>query len=85
MPAGRRKTKARQVSPKVETAIKSFRYLVAIGLIIGSRIKSLEIFQLIGSFLIFSMFFLSGSLSSSPRISLCISTLPCPSTRGLCR
>ena len=36
--------------------------LVSIGLIIGSRMESPEGFQLIGSFLIFPMFFLSGAL-----------------------
>ncbi|HIK00649.1 TPA: ABC transporter permease [archaeon] len=36
--------------------------LVSIGLIIGSRLESLEGFQLIVSFLIFPLFFLSGAL-----------------------
>ena len=36
--------------------------LVSIGLIIGSQMESPEGFQLIGSFLIFPMFFLSGAL-----------------------
>lgn len=36
--------------------------LVSIGLIIGSRMESPEGFQLIGSFVIFPMFFLSGAL-----------------------
>ncbi|MGD1004139.1 MAG: ABC transporter permease [Methanoregulaceae archaeon] len=36
--------------------------LVSIGLIIGSQMESPEGFQLVGSFLIFPMFFLSGAL-----------------------
>ena len=36
--------------------------MVSIGLIIGSRMESLEGFQVVSSFLIFPMFFLSGAL-----------------------
>jgi ABC-2 type transport system permease protein len=36
--------------------------LVSIGLILGSQMESPEGFQLIGSFLIFPLFFLSGAL-----------------------
>jgi ABC-2 type transport system permease protein len=36
--------------------------MVSIGLIIGSQMESPEGFQLIGSFLIFPLFFLSGAL-----------------------
>ncbi|MDH7517618.1 MAG: ABC transporter permease [Candidatus Thermoplasmatota archaeon] len=42
--------------------------LVSIGLIIGSQMESPEGFQLIGSFLIFPMFFLSGALFPLDRL-----------------
>jgi ABC-2 type transport system permease protein len=42
--------------------------LVSIGLTIGSQMESPEGFQLIGSFVIFPMFFLSGSLFAISRL-----------------
>jgi ABC-2 type transport system permease protein len=42
--------------------------LVSVGLIIGSRMDSPEGFQLISSFLLFPMFFLSGALFPLDRL-----------------
>lgn len=44
--------------------------MVSIGLIIGSRMESPEGFQLVGSFLLFPMFFLSGALFPIDRLPL---------------
>jgi ABC-2 type transport system permease protein len=49
--------------------------LVSVGLIIGSQMESPEGFQLIGSFLIFPMFFLSGALFPINNLPPWIATL----------
>jgi ABC-2 type transport system permease protein len=50
------------VTLSVATLLVTTVSLVSIGLIIGSQMESPEGFQLIGSFVIFPMFFLSGAL-----------------------